>query len=172
MVKNSKGAFATRPRHAMIEGRSQIQAYECGAVDSAADDAPRRSSFCRQDKKNDESDGAQDETDCVRTGVQPFSPRQTIAKPFHNFLLSTDYAGILLEIFMQRDCAADGNLIRGYSSLEKVGQFLHVLQFHERKRIPRPVAIRFRRACNVYPNSIAPMWRHGTTVGDTDRVAT
>jgi hypothetical protein len=46
-----------------------------------------------------------------------------------------------LELFMQRDCSADRDLIGGHASLEEICQLLHILEFHERKGIARTVAL-------------------------------
>ena len=48
-----------------------------------------------------------------------------------------------LEVFVQRYLAFDSCLVGGYSSLEEVGQFLHILELHEPEGIRCPVGFRY-----------------------------
>lgn len=46
-----------------------------------------------------------------------------------------------LEVFVEGHVALDTHLVSGDRTFEEVGQFLHVLEFHERERVLRPVLL-------------------------------
>jgi hypothetical protein len=84
---------------------------------------------------------------CVDLPGKDVDPQQPIVRCVPDWPLALRAAaqdGVgpsALEVFVEGHVALDTHLVSGDRTFEEVGQFLHVLEFHERERVLRPVLL-------------------------------